>query len=138
MNLLKLLGGVIAAAALAAAPAAVAKGPNALDAYVAKPEPSFGWKVVGPISGPGYHGAVLEMTSQSWTTETMLPGQDLWKHWVTVIVPDKVTSDKGFLYITGGDKGDAAPTKAVDRFAKLAVETSSVVVELDDVPNQPL
>lgn len=138
MRFLKLLGGVLAAAALAAAPAALAKGRNALDAYVAKVEPSFGWKVIGPISGPGYHGAVLQMTSQSWTTETMLPGQDLWKHWVTVIVPDKVSSDKAFLYITGGDKDDAAPTKAVDRFAKLAVETSSVVIELDDVPNQPL
>lgn len=138
MKFLKLLGGAIAAAVLAIAPAALAKGPNALDAYVAKPEASFGWKVVGPISGPGYHGAVLEMTSQSWTTETLLPGQDLWKHWVTVIVPDKVTSDKAFLYITGGDKGDPAPTKAVDRFAALAVDTSSVVVELDDVPNQPL
>ena len=138
MKFLKLLGGVIAAVVLAAAPVAVAKGPNALDAYVAKPEAGFGWKVVGPISGPGYRGAVLEMTSQSWTTETMAPGQDLWKHWVTVIVPDKVTSDKGFLYITGGGKGDPAPAKAVDRFARLAVETSSVVIQLDDVPNQPL
>jgi PhoPQ-activated pathogenicity-related protein len=138
MTFLKLLGGAIAAATLAFAPAAMAKGPNALDAYVAKRDPAFAWKVVGPVSGPGYHGAVLEMTSQSWTTETMLPGQDLWKHWVTVIVPDNVTSDKAFLYITGGDKGDPAPAKAVDRFAKLAVETSSVVVELDDVPNQPL
>lgn len=58
MKFFKLLGGVIAAAVLAAAPAAVAKGPNALEAYVAKHEASFGWKVVGPISGPGYHGAV--------------------------------------------------------------------------------
>lgn len=134
----KLLGGVLAAAALAFAPGAMAKGPNALDAYVAKPEPDFGWKVVGPVSGPGYHGAVLELTSQRWTTETELPGHELWKHWVTVIVPDKVSHHQAFLYITGGKNSDPAPTQAVDRFAKMAVETQSVVVELDDVPNQPL
>ena len=93
---------------------------------------------MGPVSGPDYHGAVLELTSQRWTTETELPGHELWKHWLTVIVPDKVSHDKAFLYITGGKNSDPAPTKAVDRFAKLAVETNSVVVELDDVPNQPL
>lgn len=135
MRLFKLLAAAFAAILLTAPLPAAA---NALDDYVAKPEPAFAWKVVGPIQGPGYHGAVLEMTSQSWTTETMLPGQDLWKHWVTVIVPDEVRHDKAFLYITGGDKGDPAPTKAVDRFAKMAVETKSVVVQLDDVPNQPL
>ena len=137
MQWLKALGAAMAALALVTTPS-LAKGPNALDAYVAKPEASFSWRVVGPIAGPGYHGVVLGMTSQSWTTGTLLPGQELWKHWVTVIVPDKVTSDKGFLYITGGDKSDPAPTAAVDRFARLAVETSSVVVQLDDVPNQPL
>jgi PhoPQ-activated pathogenicity-related protein len=138
MKFLKLLGAALAAVTLAVAPAALARGPNALDAYVAKREPDFGWKVVGPVSGPGYHGAVLEMTSQRWTTETELPGRELWKHWVTVIVPDQVASDKAFLYITGGKNTDPAPTKAVDRFAKLAVETKSVVIELDDVPNQPI
>lgn len=138
MRFLKLLGGALAAVLLAVAPAAVAKGPNALDAYVAKPEPDFAWKVVGPVSGPGYHGAVLELTSQRWTTETELPGHELWKHWMTVIVPDKVNHSQAFLYITGGKNSDPAPTKAEGRFAKMAVETNSVVVELDDVPNQPL
>lgn len=135
MKLFKLLAAVFAAVLLAAPVPAAA---NALDDYVAKSDPAFAWKVVGPIKGPGYHGAVLEMTSQSWTTETMLPGQDLWKHWVTVIVPDEVRHDKAFLYITGGDKDDPAPTKPADRFARMAVETKSVVVQLDDVPNQPL
>lgn len=138
MKILKLLGGALAAVTLAVAPAALAKGPTALDAYVAKPERDFGWKVVGPVSGSGYHGAVLEMTSQTWKTDTEVPGHEQWKHWVTVIVPDKVSHTKAFLYITGGKNTDPAPNKAVERFAKLAVETSSVVVELDDVPNQPL
>jgi len=143
MTLLKMLGAALAAVALASAAAASANPKNALDAYVAKPDPAFAWKVVGPVSGPGYHGAVLELTSQTWLTSKEVD-QPVWKHWLTVIVPDdikkngKVTHDKGFMFITGGNKKDPAPVKAADRWAKMAVETSSVVAELDDVPNQPL
>jgi PhoPQ-activated pathogenicity-related protein len=136
MHMLKLLGGALAAMLLATSPA-LAKGPNALDAYVAKPDPSFAWKVMGPISGPGYHGAVLELTSQTWTAPKDVD-RTVWKHWLTVIVPDKVSHDKAFLYITNGDTTDPAPTKAEDPWARLATDTQSVVVQVDDVPNQPL
>ena len=136
MRLFRLLGAALAAAVLAGAPA-LANPKNALDAYVAKPDPAFSWKEVGKISGPGYHGAVLELTSQTWLTPKEVD-HTVWKHWLTVIVPDKVTHDKALLYVTGGEIKDPAPTKAGDRWAKMAVETNSVVAELDDVPNQPL
>ena len=127
---------LVAAAALHAAPAA-ANPKNALDAYVAKPDPSFAWSVDHAISGPGYHGAVLTMTSQTWLTASQVD-KPVWKHWVTVIVPETVEHTTGFLYITGGDNTDKAPAGAPDRWARLATDTRSVVVELDDVPNQPL
>ena len=135
MKLLKLLGGVLAAATLFVAPA-LAGPPNALDAYVAKPDPSYNVRVVGSCNGEGYRCAVLQLTSQTWGPKDV--DDRVWKHWMTVVIPDNVIHTKAFLYITGGDKGDAAPTKPADRFARLAVETRSVVVELDDVPNQPL
>jgi PhoPQ-activated pathogenicity-related protein len=141
MRLMRLLSGVLAAVALVAPSSvsgpALANPKNALDAYVAKPDPAFAWKVVGQVSGPGYHGAVLELTSQSWLTAKEVD-KPLWKHWLTVVVPDKVAHDKAFLFITGGKNDDPAPTKATDRWARMAVETGSVVAELDDVPNQPL
>ena len=140
MRFLELLGGVsvgvAAAVALASTPAG-ANPKNALDAYVAKPDPAFAWKAVNRVSGPGYHGAVLELISQTWLTSKEVD-KPVWKHWLTVIVPDKVTHDDAFMFITGGNNTDAAPTKATEQFAQMAVETSSVVTELDDVPNQPL
>lgn len=135
MKFLKLFGGVLAAAILVSSPAA-AGPPNALDAYVAKPDPSYNVRVVGSCKGDGYRCAVLQLTSQTWGPKDV--DDRVWKHWMTVVIPDNVIHTKAFLYITGGEKGDAAPTKPEDRFAKLAVETRSVVVELDDVPNQPL
>ena len=143
MRVLKLLSGVLAAGVLAAAPQVLANPKNALDAYVAKPDPAFAWKVDHTISGPGYHGAVLEMTSQTWLTAAQVD-KPVWKHWLTVIVPDdlvkngRVKHKTGFLYIAGGGSQDAAPKAAPQRWVKMALETGSVVSELDDVPNQPL
>ena len=136
MRLLKLLAAAVAAAVLTSAPAS-ANPPNALDAYVAKPDPSFGWSVDHAISGPGYHGAVLSLTSQTWLSSDKVD-KPVWKHWLTVIVPDVVAHDKALLYITGGNNTDPAPAKAASWFAQMAVGTKSVVAELDDVPNQPL
>jgi PhoPQ-activated pathogenicity-related protein len=135
MRFLTHVFGVLAAVLLAATPV-FAGTPNALDAYVAKPDPSYAVQVVGSCNGEGYRCAVLQLTSQTWGPKDV--DARVWKHWMTVVIPDDVIHTKAFLYITGGNKGDAAPAKATDRFAKLAVETRSVVVELDDVPNQPL
>src|SRR3954469_2404143 len=114
MRLWKLLGAALTAVLIAGGPvftsAALANPKNALDAYVAKPDPAFAWKEVGKISGPGYHGAVLELTSQRWLTEKDVD-RTVWKHWLTVIVPEKVSHRKALLYITGGEIKDPAPTK---------------------------
>ena len=136
MNVLKLLSRALAALTLAAAPAA-AGPPNALDAYVAKPDPSYTWRVAGLCQGEGYRCAVLELTSQTWDAPKDVD-RTVWKHWLTIIMPDNLRHSQAFLYITGGEKGDPAPTQAPPHFAKMAVEAGSVVAQLNDVPNQPL
>jgi PhoPQ-activated pathogenicity-related protein len=110
---------------------------TALDRYVAQKDAVYGWKLIRTIPGDGYKTHVLELTSQTWRTEkdVDLP---VWKHWLTIVRPDKVASNKGFLYITGGSKKDAAPLKPSDNMVKIALETGTVATELTMVPNQPL
>jgi PhoPQ-activated pathogenicity-related protein len=119
------------------APAAAPNPKNVLDAYVAKPDPSFAWKVDHTFTGPGYHGAVLDLTSQTWETKA---GADrsVWKHWLTVTIPDDASGDKAFLFIGGGANGRAAPKGPSDNMALMATDTRSVVAELGQVPNQPI
>jgi PhoPQ-activated pathogenicity-related protein len=136
MRFAKLLVGALALSVLTAAPA-LANPKNALDAYVAKPDPAFAWKVDHAVSGPGWHGAVLDMTSQTWLTAKEVD-KPVWKHWLTVIIPDTVTHKDAFLYIDGGSNTSPAPKDAAARWVKMALETHSVVTELDDVPNEPL
>jgi PhoPQ-activated pathogenicity-related protein len=110
---------------------------TALDRYIEKPDKSYSWKLVNTIPGQGYTGFVLELTSQSWRTEKDVD-RPVWKHWLTIVKPETITTDKGFLYITGGSNKDAAPAKVSDQWVTFAVQSGSVVAELGQVPNQPL
>lgn len=110
---------------------------TALDRYIVQPDPVYGWKLANTIEGAGYRGYVLELTSQTWRSEKDVD-RPVWKHWLTIVKPEKVTGNKALLFIGGGRNGDPAPAKVSDRAAKIAVETNSVVADLGMVPNQPL
>lgn len=110
---------------------------TALDRYVAKPDDVYGWTLASTIFGEGHNVYVLELTSQTWRSEREVD-RAVWTHWLTVIVPDRVESDTGLLYIGGGKNGTDPPDKASDRQLKLALQTGTVVAELGQVPNQPL
>lgn len=122
MRLLNLFLAGIAAALISSA-AATAGPPNALDAYVARPDPSYGYRVVGTCRGEGYRCAILQMTSQTWGPKDV--DDRVWKHWMTVVIPDNLSHSKAFLYITGGNKGDAAPTHGYRIWPSMDLANSS-------------
>ena len=109
---------------------------TALDRYIAKPDPSYSWKLVNTIVGEGFTGYVIDLTSQTWRSADEVD-RPVWKHWLTIVKPDKVTSNKALLFIGGGSNRDAAPTRVSDRL-NFAMETNTVIAELGMVPNQPL
>jgi PhoPQ-activated pathogenicity-related protein len=110
---------------------------TALDRYVAAKDPVYGWKVVTTLAGDGHRAHVLELTSQTWRTEKDVD-RPVWKHWLTITRPEKVTSRKALLFIGGGANGDPAPNRVPERSARIAMETGSIVADLGMVPNQPL
>jgi len=121
------------ATSIAAAPAQE----TALDRYIARPDPTYSWKVVSTTPGEGFKQYVIDLTSQTWRS----PGEvdrPVWKHWLTIVRPDKTTSNKALLFIGGGNNRDAAPSKISDRLASFALESNTAVAELSNVPNQPL
>src|SRR5258705_7918668 len=110
---------------------------TALDRYVAQKDSVYAWKLVKTIPGEGYKTHVLELTSQTWRSEKDVD-RPVWKHWLTIVRPDAVQSNKALLFIGGGSSKDPAPPKASQRSVKIATETSSVVADLGMVPNQQL
>jgi PhoPQ-activated pathogenicity-related protein len=118
-----------------AEPAAPKK--TALDDYIAKPDPTYSWKLINTIPGDGYTTFVLDLKSQSWRT---MPSVDrtVWQHWLVVVKPDQVKHQTAYLRIGGGRNGSKAPEQVSDQSVLFAKSTGTVVADLGMVPNQPL
>jgi PhoPQ-activated pathogenicity-related protein len=123
--------------ALAISGLAFARKETALDRYVQKPDPSFRYEVAAKIPGKGYTAYVLELTSQSWRTPQEVD-RPVWKHWLTIVKPDKITTSTGLLFIGGGANTSRPPDRVDPALFQPAMDTNSVVAELRMVPNQPL
>jgi PhoPQ-activated pathogenicity-related protein len=113
------------------------KDATALDRYVAKPDPSFSFKLVNTFESDESKGYVLDMISQTWRSPEEVD-QPVWKHWVTIAVPKKVTSNTALMVIAGGSSNGKAPGGGDARLHKIAVETSGIVAQVSNIPNEPL
>lgn len=112
-------------------------GRTALDDYVAAPDPSYRWVLRKTAVEPDYKGYILDMISQTWRTPQEVNRTE-WQHWVTVVVPEGVTTDTAILVIESGSNGGAVPAQVDPIIATVAVATQSVIVYLQMVPNEPL
>lgn len=130
--------GLLVLALVGTAFAATAQGfeRTALDDYVAAPDPNYTYTIVSDEQLDGFRYVVVDMVSQKWLTENEVD-QPIWRHWLTLTIPDEVTSNRGLLYITGGDNDDAAP-KPDQLTTYMALTTKTVTAELRMIPNQPL
>jgi PhoPQ-activated pathogenicity-related protein len=110
---------------------------TALDRYVAAPDPTYKYELVNTVKSDGFTTYVLDMTSQAWRSSTEVDRPE-WHHWVTIVKPDQVRHDTGFLFITGGANNSKPPVSLDANLRNLAIDTGSVVTELRMVPNQPI
>ena len=108
---------------------------TALDDYIQKPDDSYSWKIASTKESDGIKTIIIDMVSQNWRTKADVDRTE-WRHWLTVSIPQHVTSDIGMLLIGGGYNGEGA--RANKRAEVIARATNSVVAELGMVPNQRL
>src|SRR3984893_10148364 len=127
----------VVGAADAAPPGSHANGRTPLDDYIAKPDPTYSWKVVNTIPGEGFTAFIVDMKSQTWraTPEVNRP---VWRHWMTFIKPDVLEMVGSFLRIGGGKNGEQAPERLNIDHVLMAKATGTVIADLGMVPNQPL
>ena len=115
---------------------------NVLKNYVNKDDGAYAIGTVQEIA-PGQSGFkvyTVQMTSQQWRTAADVD-KPIWKHWVTFIVPTNVTKSTAFINITGGSNTSSQPTtidSTLTQLAQFALLTQSVVINLPQVPSQPL
>ena len=81
---------------------------TALDRYVSKPDPAYRYKLVQTHSLKGATAFVIDMVSQRYLTRKEVDRPE-WRHWVTIVKPDRVEHQTGLLYIGGGSNDDGPP-----------------------------
>lgn len=109
------------------APALPARQETALDRYIARPEKSYKW-VETPELAESAGETDLRLVSQNWQ------GRD-WTHRVQIFTPAKLEQPDAALINVSYGGGTFAETFAGQA---LANATGAIVVNLFDVPNQPL
>jgi PhoPQ-activated pathogenicity-related protein len=130
-----ILAGTLMTCSYAREPEAITKTP--LDDYIAAADPSYSWKVAKTIEGNPAETSIIKLTSQSWRA----PGEvsrTAWEHWLVVVKPEKLTTDRVFLMVGGGGNDRPMPESASGMITQIAEATGSIVAELRMVPNQPL
>jgi PhoPQ-activated pathogenicity-related protein len=108
-----------------------------LVAYVQAADPSYKWEVLKTVGGNPAQTTVIKLTSQSWRT-TADVDRVLWEHYLVVVKPEKLTTNKAFLIISGSSNDRPAPDGANAVVERIAEATGSIVAELRMIPNQPL
>src|SRR5947207_673801 len=81
---------------------------TALDRYVAKPDPTYSWKILTQEKLKGATRFVVDLKSQTWRKPNEVD-RTVWQHWLTIVKPDKPVSNIAFLFITGGSNGGSPP-----------------------------
>jgi PhoPQ-activated pathogenicity-related protein len=107
--------------------------------YVHACEQNYTWRLRNTISsqGSGYTGYLLEMTSGAWRGAQEVYEQE-WRHYITVVEPDNISSTTALLVISGGSTGSMPSQSLSAVLLPFAQSTGSVVALLQAVPNQPL
>lgn len=108
-----------------------------LDEYVQAPDSVYSWNVEKTVSGNPSTTAIIKLTSQKWRDESEVD-KPIWEHWLVVVKPEKLKTNKAMLIISGGSNDRGMPKEADDVISRIAEMTGSIVAELKMIPNQPL
>ena len=109
---------------------------TALDRYIAAPDSSYRYTLAGTVSMSGLVAYQIDLVSQTWLT-TAEVDKPVWHHWMTVYKPDQLTTSTVVLFIDGGSN-TASPPSPDTSMMFLAASAGAVVVDLGQVPNEPL
>jgi PhoPQ-activated pathogenicity-related protein len=110
---------------------------TALQAYLKTPDKSFKWEVRQRQKSDGISFFQIIFTSQTWRGI-------VWKHELTLMIPDTLKYEDALLFITGGSVKNGEPNahefseELTQSLSHLATTNKSVVALLWQVPNQPL
>ena len=96
----------------------------------------FSYEIKDSVITDTYKTYHIKMYSGKWLTKQEVNITDWW-HWVDVVVPNDVESNKALMFIGGGTRLDN--NSFLDSITKEhAVQTKSVIAHISNIPFQPV
>ena len=110
---------------------------NALMHYINNGDTNFAWEIKENYKIAGVTAYDIRLTSQKWR-------EHVWKHQLTILVPEKIEHSGSLLFITGGSVKGNEPNwksktdKSTASFAIIAKKNNAIVSIVRQTPKQPL
>ncbi len=110
---------------------------NALQSYLNNGDKSFKWEIQDKMDAEEITLYRLIFTSQTWR-------ELVWKHELTVMVPDDLQFNDALLFITGGSVTNGEPNihkwdkDEIKIFSQIALTNKAITAIVWQIPNQPL
>ena len=108
-----------------------------LDRYVRAKDPTYSWSLRQTVPGDGYTAYLIDMKSVTWRSPAEVD-RTQWQHSLAIVKPDSLTPGPSLLLISGGGNNGTPPTTPPALAVQLAKGTGRIIVNLSQVPNQPL
>jgi PhoPQ-activated pathogenicity-related protein len=111
---------------------------TALDRYIAKPDSAYSYEHYQTIEGQGYTAYLIDLKSQQWRSSQEVD-RPIWQHDMAIVVPSICAfKHTAYLLVDGGKNSITRPTSVNDDLAALAVASQSVMIQVRQIPNEPL
>ncbi|CAK0757263.1 hypothetical protein CCP4SC76_2920004 [Gammaproteobacteria bacterium] len=111
-----------------------------LDRYVAKPDPTYQYEIYDSERTLLYRTDFIRLTSQQWRSPNEVD-RPVWEHQIVLAVPAIRYSPSprtALLLINGGSNTATPPRETSTLMQSLMAATGGVVVDLGQIPNEPL
>ena len=111
------------------------EGINRLISYVKNKE-GFKYKIIDTIKYKGANLYRIKMSSGEWMSDKV-KGESNWQHWLDIVIPDNIDTNKSLLFIGPGSKYDDEiylESLSIEN----AIKTKSIVSHISNIPYQPI
>ena len=109
---------------------------TSMEDYVESTKDEFSYKIEDIIYEDDWTGYHIKMISGEWLNSKKVDQVEWW-HYVDIIIPKEVQTSSGIMFIDGGVKEENF-FRLDTESAKYAVETKSVIVNVSNIPFQPI
>ena len=104
--------------------------------YINKTRNQYSYQLIDSTISKNWKSYHIKMMSGEWLNEDYVNETEWW-HYVDIIIPNEIITDKGLLFIDGGTKKE--DYFRLDSLAvKFAVDSKSIIINVSNIPFQPI